>query len=117
MHRPQGMTILAIFAVMLLVPSAQASSERSNFFVSTEIFGPDAYTDPAAAGNYQNGLANMVGLWAPVDQGRTDFITSRNVGFNLNMQGGAVVDGNSASYIANNSQAAASLCAALGPDK
>jgi hypothetical protein len=54
-----------------------AQSERSTFYLSTEFYGSFAYTNPDAARNLQNGMANMVApgehpaLWDQRMQSRT----------------------------------------------
>src|SRR5262245_34338015 len=97
--------------------SSHAQSERRGFFLSHEFYGPMGYTFPEAALNAQSRMTNMLAFWPPVDAGMSSFISSRQTGFNLYMQGASQVNGDSASTIASQSQAANAICAGAGKDK
>ena len=62
-------------------------------------------------------MTNMLAFWSPVDAGMSSFITSRQTGFNLYMQGASYVKGDSASTIDSQSQSAAGICATTGKDR
>ena len=61
--------MVVALCVSLHSPGVRAESERSAFYLSTEFYGPLGYTNPAAALNLQNGMANMVAFWPPADVG------------------------------------------------
>src|SRR5262245_59953389 len=116
-----AMLLVLLVAVASTSPS-HAGSERTDFFLSNEFYGPKGYTYPEAGWNVQQSMANMLAFWPPVDSGMSSAITSRNVGFNLYMQGASHVKGptgqtSSVSVIATQSQAAAGICGAIGKDK
>src|SRR4030095_3304053 len=116
-----AMLLVLLIAVVFTSPS-HAGSERTDFFLSNEFYGPKGYTYPEAGWNVQQSMANMLAFWPPVDSGMSSAITSRNGGFNLYMQGASHGQGptgqtSSASVIATQSQAAAGICGAIGKDK
>jgi hypothetical protein len=96
----------------LHAPGVRAESERSAFHLSTEFHGPLGYTNPDAALNLRNGMANMVALWPPADVGMQTFVTSRGVRLNFHLQGAAHVNKHSAASIEGERLAAAHICAA-----
>lgn len=114
MRPPLFDTALRFIVVALclsLHPSgARAESERSGFHLSTEFHGPLGYTDPAAALNLQNGMANMVAFWPPADLGMQRFVMSRDVRLNFHLQGATHVSNNSAGSIETQRLAAARIC-------
>ena len=106
------------FLLVAAAPSlSHAASERTTFFLANEFYGPLGYTFPEGGWNVQNGMTNMLAFWPPADAGMSNVITSRRTGFNFYMQGASLVKGDSASTIASQSQAAASICAAAGKDR
>jgi hypothetical protein len=109
--------ILVFLLVVVSTSPSHAGSERTSFFLSHEFYGPMGYSYPEAAWNVQNGMTNMLAFWSPVDAGMSNFITSRNTGFNLYLHGASHVKGDSASAIASQVQSAAGICVATGRDK
>ena len=91
---------------------ARAESERATFPLSTEFHGPRAYTDPAAALNVRNGMANMVAFWPPADEGMRRFLASHAVRLNFHLPAATQVARESAAAIESQRLAAARLCAA-----
>ncbi len=91
---------------------ARAESERATFHLSTEFHGPRAYTDPAAALNVRNGMANMVAFWPPADEGMRRFLASHAVRLNFHLPAATQVARESAAAIESQRLAAARLCAA-----
>ena len=75
-------------------PPALATFDQRDFTFLGEFYGPRAYTDPAAANNLLNPMANGVTLWPPVDSGMTTFLTSRNARFMHNLFGATKVERN-----------------------
>ncbi|MEX2220519.1 MAG: hypothetical protein WEG40_01865 [Candidatus Rokuibacteriota bacterium] len=104
---------MLVVALCLALPSpgVRAESERSAFYLSTEFHGPLAYTNPAAALNLRNGMANMVAFWPPADVGMQSFVTSRDVRLNFHLQAATRVNNDSAASIERQRLAAAQLCA------
>ena len=98
--------------VSLHAAGVGAQSERSTFYLSSEFYGSRAYTNPDAARNLQNGMANMVAFWPPADAGMRTFFTSNNVRLNFHLQGATKVDNNSAASIESERLAAAQICTA-----
>ena len=91
---------------------ARAESERATFHLSTEFHGPRAYTDPAAALNVRNGMANMVAFWPPADEGMRRFLASHAVRLNFHLPAATQVARESAAAIESQRLAATRLCAA-----
>jgi hypothetical protein len=115
--RPLSFAILLLLLLVIFACPSHAQSERAGFFLSNEFYGPMGYTYGEVGWNIQNGMMNMVALWPPVDSGMANVVSSRQTGFNLYMPGASQVQGDAASTIANQSQAAASICAAAGRDR
>ncbi len=109
--------ILLFLLVVVSTCPSHAASERTTFFLSNNFYGPRAYTNPDAAQNWTNGMANMLAFYPPVDAGMSTFITSRNAGFMFYMFGATHVHGDSAASIAAESAAAGNICAAVGRDR
>ena len=106
-----GSMVVAL-CLLLVPPGAHAESERSAFHLSTEFHGPLGYTNPDAARNLQNGMANMVAFWPPADAGMQRFIMSRDVRLNFHLPGAAHVNNHSAASIESQRLAAAHICRA-----
>ena len=56
---------------------AGASFNDRTFDFYHEFYGPRAYTNPEASANFQNRMANGVGLQPPFDSGLIAFVKSR----------------------------------------
>jgi hypothetical protein len=109
--RPVALRLMVVaLCLSLLPPGAGAESERSVFHLSTEFHGPLGYTNPDAARNVQNGMANMVAFWPPADAGMQRFIMSRDVRLNFHLPGATHVNNHSAASIESQRLAAAHIC-------
>ncbi len=91
---------------------AHAESERSAFYLSTELYGPLGYANPDAALNLRNGLANMVAFSPPADVGMQRFVMNRDVKLNFHLQGATHVNNHSAASIESQRLAASHICMA-----
>ena len=107
----RSMVVVAL-CLSLHPPGVRAESERSAFYLSTEFHGPRAYTNPDAARNLQNGMANMLAFWPPADVGMQSFVMSRDVKLNFHLQGATHVNKQSAASIESQRLAAAQICMA-----
>lgn len=104
----------AIFHAQGGTPPALPTFDQSSFTLLDEFYGADAYTDPSAAKNLTNLMANGVTLWPPLDSGMSSFLSTRSSRFMLDMYGASKVDGTSATTIESRRQALASLCQSMG---
>jgi hypothetical protein len=118
-------TLLMIFVLVVARPStfqgqgttppALATFDQRDFTFLDEFYGGLAYTDPAAANNLLNTMANGVTLWPPIDSGMTTFLSNRKARFMHDLYGATKVDGTAASSIESKRQALATVCQSLGP--
>jgi hypothetical protein len=104
--------MVVALCVSLHPPGVHAQAERSAFYLSTEFYGPLGYTNPDAALNLQNGMANMVALWPPADVGMQSFVINREVRLNFHLQGATHVKNDSAASIESQRLGAAQICKA-----
>ena len=104
----------ALFHAQGTAPPTLATFDQKGFAFLNEFYGPQAYTDPAAANNLRSRMANGVALGPPVDSGMTAFLSSLNARFMSNNFGATKVEGTSATSIEAERQALAGVCQSLG---
>src|SRR5437763_419227 len=105
--------------LVLTAPADFAQTDgfsQRTFHLNANFYGPHAYTDPAAAKNYNNHMANGFSFMPPADSGMLQFLSSHPGTFVFELNAASKVAGRSASDIEAHRQAAASFCPAIGAD-
>ena len=109
--------VLAVWARSVIASPSTGGFDERIFYLTQEFYGPGAYTAPQVTTNLNDGMANTVAFFSPVDSGMAQFVAGQSVGLVVNLPGAVAPSGASPGYIDAQRAGMSSIAGTLGPQK